>query len=177
MDTIRSVPNDGWCQKLDFLVIDGNSEDRTRELAEEEGANSNTLRIFRALRLIRMMRLLRLLKLAKLQQYVSMLEDVLNTNLQLLQIVKLMAGVLYLAHLLGCFWCLVGTNSGGEDHLHTWLHTYERWTTGSPETVNVWERCAATHERLNPLIHGQRSRLGASVQLTQRGSERALAGI
>ena len=38
VDTIRSVPNDGWCQKLDFLVIDGNSEDRTRELAEEEGA-------------------------------------------------------------------------------------------------------------------------------------------
>ncbi|GIS48287.1 MAG: hypothetical protein Ct9H90mP21_1940 [Methanobacteriota archaeon] len=25
-------------QKLDFLVIDGNSEDRTGELAEEEGA-------------------------------------------------------------------------------------------------------------------------------------------
>ena len=22
VDTIRSVPNDGWCQKLDFLVID-----------------------------------------------------------------------------------------------------------------------------------------------------------
>ena len=35
VDTIQSVPNDGWCQKLDFLVIDGNSEDRTRELAEE----------------------------------------------------------------------------------------------------------------------------------------------
>ena len=39
VDTIRSVPNDGWCEKLDFLVIDGNSEDRTRELAEEEGAS------------------------------------------------------------------------------------------------------------------------------------------
>ena len=38
VDTIQSVPNNGWCQKLDFLVIDGNSEDRTRELAEQEGA-------------------------------------------------------------------------------------------------------------------------------------------
>ena len=38
VDTIRSVPNDGWCEKLDFLVVDGNSEDRTRELAEQEGA-------------------------------------------------------------------------------------------------------------------------------------------
>ncbi len=38
VDTIRSIPNDGWCEKLDFLVIDGNSTDRTRELAEMEGA-------------------------------------------------------------------------------------------------------------------------------------------
>ena len=39
VDTIRSVPNDGWCEKLDFLIIDGNSTDRTRELAEGEGAS------------------------------------------------------------------------------------------------------------------------------------------
>ena len=38
VDTIRSVPNDGWCDKLDFLIIDGNSTDATRELAEKEGA-------------------------------------------------------------------------------------------------------------------------------------------
>ncbi len=38
VQTIRSVPNDGWCEKLDFLVVDGNSADRTRELASEEGA-------------------------------------------------------------------------------------------------------------------------------------------
>ena len=36
--TIRSVPNDGWCEKLDFLIVDGNSTDRTCELAEQEGA-------------------------------------------------------------------------------------------------------------------------------------------
>jgi glycosyltransferase involved in cell wall biosynthesis len=38
VDTIRSVPNDGWCEKLDFLIIDGNSTDATRELAKNEGA-------------------------------------------------------------------------------------------------------------------------------------------
>ena len=38
VDTIRSVPDDGWCNSLDFLIIDGNSSDRTRELAEKEGA-------------------------------------------------------------------------------------------------------------------------------------------
>ena len=38
VDTIRSIPNDGWCDRLDFLIIDGNSTDKTRELAEGEGA-------------------------------------------------------------------------------------------------------------------------------------------
>ena len=38
VQTIQSIPNDGWCEKLDFLVIDGNSSDRTRELAEQAGA-------------------------------------------------------------------------------------------------------------------------------------------
>ena len=38
VDTIHSIPNDGWCEKLDFLIVDGNSTDRTRELATEEGA-------------------------------------------------------------------------------------------------------------------------------------------
>ena len=39
VDTIRSIPNDGWCDKLDFLIVDGNSPDRTRELAEQEAAS------------------------------------------------------------------------------------------------------------------------------------------
>ena len=38
VDTIRSVPNNGWCERLDFLIVDGNSTDRTVELAEGEGA-------------------------------------------------------------------------------------------------------------------------------------------
>lgn len=37
-ETIRSVPNNGWCKELDFLIIDADSRDRTRELAEAEGA-------------------------------------------------------------------------------------------------------------------------------------------
>ena len=33
VDTIRSIPKGNWCEKIDFLIIDGNSTDRTRELA------------------------------------------------------------------------------------------------------------------------------------------------
>ena len=38
VETIQSVPNDGWCKELDFLIIDGNSTDKTRDLAESSGA-------------------------------------------------------------------------------------------------------------------------------------------
>ena len=38
VETIQSVPNNGWCKELDFLIIDGNSTDKTRELAESSGA-------------------------------------------------------------------------------------------------------------------------------------------
>ncbi|GIS43688.1 MAG: hypothetical protein Ct9H90mP16_07580 [Candidatus Poseidoniales archaeon] len=38
VDTIRSFQTTVWGKKLGFLVVDGNSTDRTRELAEQEGA-------------------------------------------------------------------------------------------------------------------------------------------
>ena len=38
VDTIKSVPVGKWCRKLGFIVVDGNSKDKTRELAEKEGA-------------------------------------------------------------------------------------------------------------------------------------------
>ena len=38
VDTIKSVPDGKWCRKLGFIVVDGNSRDKTRELAEKEGA-------------------------------------------------------------------------------------------------------------------------------------------
>ena len=36
-ETIRGIPKD-WCRTLEILVIDGNSKDRTVEVAEAEGA-------------------------------------------------------------------------------------------------------------------------------------------
>ena len=35
--TIDSIPT-GWCKKLEILVVDGNSSDKTRELALKKGA-------------------------------------------------------------------------------------------------------------------------------------------
>ena len=35
--TIDSIPT-GWCKKLEILIVDGNSTDKTRELALSKGA-------------------------------------------------------------------------------------------------------------------------------------------
>jgi len=73
-------------------------------------------------------RLLRLLKLLKLQQHIDTLEDYLEVDLGFLQILKMVAMILYLMHILGCFWFFVATNSGYEGTLEagdTWLARYD----------------------------------------------------
>jgi len=79
-------------------------------ITEEGGYGHNSLRWVRAMRLVRMLRLLRLLKI---QRYINILEEELHANLQLLQLVKVVGAVVYLAHLLGCFWFWLGVNSAG----------------------------------------------------------------
>lgn len=90
---------------------------RDQEMAE--GSNSTSLKLLRALRLFR---LVRLLKLLKLQQYIDSIEDKLSLNLQVLQIVKMVLGLIYLMHILGCFWFFVATNAG---YTTTWLSEYD----------------------------------------------------
>ena len=68
----------------------------------------NTL--VKGLRALRMVRLLRMMKLLKMQQYIDDLEDRSGMNMQILQIFKMVCLMLYLMHLLGCFWFYVATN-------------------------------------------------------------------
>ena len=59
------------------------------------------LKLLRALRLLR---LLRLLKVLKMKRYIQLLEDATQINLQVLALIKLLVGIIYLCHLLGCVW-------------------------------------------------------------------------
>ena len=73
------------------------------------------------MRFLRMFRLLRLLKLLKLEHYLNVLEEKLNTSLRFLRIVQMIVKMLFLAHLLGCFWYYVSINS---DEEVTWVNSY-----------------------------------------------------
>ena len=86
---------------------------------------------YKILRALRMVRLLRMLKLLNINKYIDALEDRFGVNMQILQIVKMIFGLLYLMHLLGCFWFFVGTTSGNEV---TWLTEYDGGTGATAST-------------------------------------------
>ena len=82
------------------------------------------------MRFLRMFRMLRLLKLLKVDQYVNLLEEHLNANLRFLRIVQMTLKMLFLAHLLGCFWYYVAIESGEEV---TWITSYSDGDAAAPD--------------------------------------------
>ena len=93
--------------------------------------DSSSLGLLRFLRLFRLLRLLRLLKLG---EYVSALEIKFDLNLTFLRILSMVMNMLFLAHMLGCFWfytaamvSLARTSSPGSP----------RTTTALPSTPTV----------------------------------------
>ena len=74
------------------------------------------------LRGLRMVQMLRLLKLLKLDEYIAALETELKINLKVLKIVKMVMSLLFLMHLLGCFWFYIALTGGYET---TWISEYD----------------------------------------------------
>ena len=94
----------------DCFYPDGPAREYLEKVASgEEPPDSVGMKIMRMLRMVRLLRMLRLLKL---QQYIDALEDATGANMQLVHILKLVLALLYLMHLLGCFWFWVANNSG-----------------------------------------------------------------
>ena len=120
LDLLSSVP----VELIDLLVISLWGGDDNDEVQSHL-----SLRMLRAMRLFRLLRLLRLLKV---QRYIALIEDLLNINLQILHLVKMIASLLYLMHLMGCCWfCLADTSASAA----TWLQEYD---AGSGVTADVW---------------------------------------
>jgi hypothetical protein len=77
--------------------------------------------------------MLRLLKLLKLDEYIAALETELKINLKVLKIVKMVLSLLFLMHLLGCFWFYIALTGGYEV---TWISEYDHGS-GLDKPVNV----------------------------------------
>ena len=70
------------------------------------------------MRFLRFFRLLRLLKLLKLGHYLNLVEEALNVNLRFIKVFQMILQMVFIAHLLGCFWYYIAVNSSEEV---TWL--------------------------------------------------------
>ena len=84
--------------------------------------DSSSLGLLKFLRLFRLLRLLRLLKLG---EYVSALEIKFDLNLTFLRILTMVLNMLFLAHMLGCFWFYTAAMVGLDEDTVTWVSSYD----------------------------------------------------
>jgi len=76
------------------------------------------------LRVLRMFRLLRLMRLLKIDTYIARIEDAFKINLVGLRILGMVTRLLYMVHLLGCFWFYVGISSLSAGYETSWITAY-----------------------------------------------------
>jgi hypothetical protein len=84
-------------------------------------------KVLKILRLIRLLRLLRLMKIEKLDELVQNIEEDYGVDFGYLNLFKLMGGICFLVHIIGCLWMLVGTNGYDEYDRH-WI---DNWADGN----------------------------------------------
>ena len=77
------------------------------------------------LRFLRLFRLLRLMRLLKIGEYVAALEIKFDFNLTFLRIFQMVINMVFLAHMLGCFWFYCAALVGIDDNTVTWVSTYD----------------------------------------------------
>ena len=77
------------------------------------------------LRFLRLFRLLRLLRLLKVGEYVAAIEIRFDLNLTFLRIAQMVLQLLFLAHMLGCFWFYVAAYVGIDMEITTWVSSYD----------------------------------------------------
>jgi hypothetical protein len=80
---------------------------------------------FGMLRFLRLFRLLRLLRLLKVGEYVAALEIRFDLNLTFLRIAQMLLQLLFLAHMLGCFWFYIAAIVGIDENIVTWVSSYD----------------------------------------------------
>ena len=132
---------------LDLLLASGGSGDSGSGAAEDsDSGGGQILRLLRCARAAytchaplhahlswplhvdvrvvrRLVRLLRLLKLLKLSEYITVVEERFDMNLSFLRIGQMVASMLYITHILGCFWFYIGSIDGLDPDVVTWIST------------------------------------------------------
>lgn len=77
------------------------------------------------LRFLRLFRLIRLLRLLKVGEYVANLEEKFDINLTFLRIATMLLKLVFLSHILACFWFYVALLHGLNEETVTWVSEYD----------------------------------------------------
>jgi hypothetical protein len=77
------------------------------------------------LRFLRLFRLIRLLRLLKVSEYVANLEEKFDINLTFLRIATMLIKLVFLSHILACFWFYVAYLQGIDQETKTWVSEYD----------------------------------------------------
>ena len=94
-------------------------------------------RMLGLLRMLRLFRLLRLLRLLKIDEYVEVLENATDMNLRFTRIIFMVLKVLFLAHVLGCFWFGMHMINSGDQEVPTWARVYDDGRAVQEKTLRV----------------------------------------
>lgn len=77
------------------------------------------------LRFLRLFRLIRLLRLLKVGEYVATLEERFEINLTFLRIATMLLKLIFLSHILACFWFYTAFLTGLDPDIPTWVSAYD----------------------------------------------------
>ena len=123
------------------------------------------------LRFLRLFRLLRLLRLLKVGEYVAALEIRFDINLTFLRIVQMVLQLLFLAHMLGCFWFYMAALVGIDMEITTWVSSYDdgRGVDAPPDVQYLyavyWALTTLTTVRLAPVRVHVPARVGTCARI------------
>jgi hypothetical protein len=106
------------------------------------GGETSTLRAIKLIRVLRLVRLIKLVKLLNITELIEANEDIVPINTGVFSIFSMLAKVVFLAHLVACFWYMAGQASDGEG----WVHSYFGDTDSKPQnwTDPAADFCAAS---------------------------------
>jgi hypothetical protein len=134
---VRKIRNNylaGWFS-IDFLSTF--PIDRVAQAAMPSGGGGGSLR---AVKLVRILRLVRLMKLMKLAGSTDALEEYeLPVNTGALSIITMLCKIVFLAHLFGCFWYMLGTSGSLGT---TWFQ--DRYGDDDGDTIHMSIRYTAS---------------------------------
>eukprot|EP00441_Pelagodinium_beii_P046607 CAMPEP_0197622410 /NCGR_PEP_ID=MMETSP1338-20131121/2738_1 /TAXON_ID=43686 ORGANISM="Pelagodinium beii, Strain RCC1491" /NCGR_SAMPLE_ID=MMETSP1338 /ASSEMBLY_ACC=CAM_ASM_000754 /LENGTH=1330 /DNA_ID=CAMNT_0043192143 /DNA_START=124 /DNA_END=4116 /DNA_ORIENTATION=- len=68
------------------------------------GDSASSMRSMKLMKIVRLVRLMKLMRLFKLGRFMSLLEEKLDLSPAMIRMVKLIANIVFLAHLLACMW-------------------------------------------------------------------------